>query len=176
MPCNVQAPLVSAYTPRTLAAILVVGVLAWFLVRYLRRLHDPLDYAAWNVTYQPQLSIRYFEGMRHYDPLSYDDLVHAMKEFSRLYQSSFLTELRPADVVRDMAKQRRLVHRHAHVLRSFLPNDLRLEKRVILGIEHTDGAIASALEDVVSRYPEVALLYEAGKVDRHVRATDDSWR
>jgi hypothetical protein len=163
-------------SPRAFGGLLgLLGVL-WLVIGHVRRLHDPLDYAAWRVKYQPRLSTLYFKDMRVYDPLSYDDLLHTMTEFSRLYQSSFLAELRPADVVLDMAKQRRLMHRHAHVLRSYLPNDLRLEKRLILGIEHTDGAMAYGLADIATRFPEVALLYEAGRVDREVRAVDDVWR
>lgn len=162
-------------SPRVLAGLLGTMGVCWLVIRYIRRFHDPLDYRAWDVKYQPVLSILYFKNMRAFDPLSYDDLVHAMREFSRLYQSTFLVEVQPAEVIRDMAKQRRLVHRHAHVLRGYLPNTLRLEKRLLLGLEHTDGAMEYALADVARRYPEVRLLYGAGKVDRQVRAADEAW-
>ena len=166
-------------TPRVLLGILFVLGCLVFVVKHIGRRHDPLDYAAWNVKYEPRLSTLYFEGMREFDALSYDDLIHAIKEFSRLYQTTFLQENYPDDrireVVKDMAIQRRLMHRNAHVLRGFLPNDLRLEKRLILGIEHTDGGMASALTDVVSRFPVAKLYYEAGVRSTRVRPVDDVW-
>ena len=166
-------------TPRVFCAIIfAIGCLV-YVVKHVRRSHDPLDYAAWNVKFEPRLSTLYFEGMRKFDSLSYDDLTHAIREFSRLYQTTFLQENYPDErirqVVKDMTIQRRLMHRNAHVLRVFIPNDLRLEKRLILGIEHTDGGMASALADVVSRFPVAKLYYEAGVRSTGVRAVDDVW-
>ena len=162
-------------TPRVFLGIVFLIVGIGYVIRVAHRRHDPLDYAAWNVAYEPRMSVLYFEGMRQYDPLSYDDLVHSIKDYSRLYQTTFLSESRIHEVVKDMAIQRRLMHRHAHTLRHHLPNSLHLEKRVLLGIEHTDGAMASMLADTAQRFPEIRLLYGAGMKQAPIRAADDVW-
>lgn len=114
--------------------------------------------------------------MRAYDPMSYDNGIAAISEFSRTYQSSFLAEMDPANVVRAMFLARRSMSREFHALRSWLPNDAALERRLLAGIEETDVAMAMAMADVATRFPCVKLYYGAGILPHPtVRAHDDTW-
>lgn len=152
------------------AALATVVSLA---ARYMIRLNDPMGYV--NSKYNPHFQITYFEGTRQFDPLSYDDAMHAIREFSRLYQTSFLKETDPATVLKHMSRQRRLMHRHVHTLRRYFPNTSQLDKRVLVGLEHTDGGMAWCLSDVTQRHPHTHLMYGAGKQEDIVRAAEDVW-
>lgn len=150
-------------------------VCVWHIYRYIQRLNDPLDYLSLHVPYEPRFSLHYFKGMDAYDPVSYTDALHAIQEFSRLYQSSFLQEIDPHDVIKRMAQQRRLMHRYMHSLRQYLPNDLHLERRLLLGVEVTDGGMAHSMSDVTQRFPDVSLSYAAGMQHDIIRSVDDTW-
>ena len=162
----------------TIVAIAALGscvAIAWAMW-YVSRLNDPMDYASLGVPYEPRLSLARFRDLRHYDPVSYDNGVAAISEFSREYQSSFLAESDPAKVVRLMTRTRRAMHREFHALRHWLPNDARLERRLLAGIEETDAAMAIGLADVAARYPCVKLYLGAGIVTHPtLRASDDTW-
>lgn len=142
-------------------------------VRHIQRRTDPMSYDA--TTFNPVFSTLYFDGLREFDPVSYDDAMHTLTEFSRLYQSSFLVHQDTRRIVEHMHRQRRLFHRYIHTLRQYLPNDLLMEKRLILGIEHTDDGMASCLADIAQRQPSVRLLHGAGVQSRGPRAVDDRW-
>jgi len=160
-------------TVRMAGLWIIVGIVLFVAGQSISRLNDPLGYV--NTQYNPHFQTTYFEGTRDFDPASYDDAMHAIAEFSRLYQTSFLKETDPATVVKHMSKQRRLMHRHIHTLRQYFPNELRLEKRVLLGLESTDGGMAWCLADVAERFPRVRLLYSAGIQHDTVRSVDDFW-
>jgi hypothetical protein len=153
----------------------VIVIVLYFAFRYVRRMNDPNDYLSLNVPYEPRISISRFGGTRQFDPVSYDAGIAAIREFSRLYQSSFLFETDPADVVKKMSHARQRMHKEFHALRLWLPNDLHVEKRVVQGIEEVDDMMARALTDVTSRFPQVKLYFGAGKSQAHVRAYDDTW-
>lgn len=153
----------------------LVIVAVYYIYMYIRRINDPLDYRSLHVPYEPRFSTHYFKGMDLYDPISYADALHAIQEFSRLYQSSFLQEINPSDVIRRMAQQRRLMHRYLHALRRYLPNDKHVERRLLLGLEHTDGGMAHAMSDVTQRFPDVLLSYGAGIQHDTIRSVDDTW-
>lgn len=158
------------------AAALALG--AWavsHMFLYIQRLNDPLDYLSLYVSHQPKFSLRYFDGMDAYDPVSYADAMHAIREFSRVYQTSFLADIDPLRATRRMAQQRRLLHRHLHTLRHYLPNDIQLTRRLLVGLEHTDGGMAACMDDVSRRFPEVRLAYGAGVLQQGPRAVDDTW-
>lgn len=160
-------------TVRTLALWSIIAVALVYGTRYMIRLNDPMGYV--NTRYNPHFEVTYFEGTRQFDPLSYDDAMHAIREFSRLYQTSFLQETDPATVVKHMSRQRRLMHRHVHTLRRYFPNTSSLDRRVLVGLEHTDGGMAWCLADVTRRHPHTHLMYGAGKRTDTVRAAEDTW-
>jgi len=151
----------------------IVGIVLILARRYVSRLNDPLGYV--NAEYNPHFQTTYFEGTRDFDPVSYDDAMHAIAEFSRLYQTSFLKETDPTNVIKHMSRQRRLMHRNIHILRQYFPNDLALEKRVLLGLELTDGGMAWCLADVADRFPHTHLYYSAGIHHDIIRSVDDFW-
>lgn len=146
-----------------------------YIFNYVKRMNDPMDYAALDVRYTPQLSVSRFQGLRKYDHISYDGGVAAMKEFSRRYQSSFLAEVDPTDIVKKMTASRRTMQREFHSLQKFLPNDLIQERRLLAGIEETDARMAQALAEVAARFPQVALLESAGQGVSVFKGIDDDW-
>lgn len=152
--------------------VLVIGV---YTFKYIKRLNDPNDYLSLNVPYEPRISVARFQGLRSFDTSTYDAGIAAIREFSRLYQSSFLFETNPADVVKKMSHSRQRMHKEFHALRLWLPNDMQAEKRLVQGIEEVDDMMARALVDVTARFPEVKLYFGAGKSQAHVRAYDDTW-
>lgn len=158
---------------RRAAVYVLLGIVLVRLTRYLQRRNDPLDYLG--TAHQPQLSISRFEDLKSYDPLSYQAAVNAIREFSRLYQSSFLADARAMDVLRCMALAKRRMHKELHTLRQWLPNDARMERRVLAAIEELDGRMALAMAEVTERFPETKLAYGAGRVPDVVRAADDIW-
>lgn len=160
-------------TMRMTVVWIVVIVTVVFAARRIRQLNDPLGYV--NTRYNPHFQTTYFDGTREFDRISYDDAMHAIAEFSRLYQTSFLKETDPAVVIKHMSTQRRLMHRHIHTLRHYFPNDLLLDKRVLLGLESIDGGMAWCIADVARRYPHTRLLYGAGIQHNPVRSVDDFW-
>lgn len=151
----------------------MISLVVIVVFQYIRQRNDPLS--LYHTAYQPTFSTRYFAGMREFDPISYDDAMHTMTEFSRLYQTSFLIHQDMRVVIKHMSRQRRLLHRHLHTLRGYLPNDTSLEKRLLLGLEHTDGGMAWCLEDVTRRHPSTRLLHGAGVVSKGPRSVDDVW-
>lgn len=159
----------------TILAALVAVVLGVHIFTYVKRRNDPMDYAALDVPYQPQLSLARFQGLRKYDPITYDSGIAAMKEFSRQYQSSFLAEVDPIDIVKKMTRSRKTMQREFHALQKWLPNDVHIERNLLAGIDETDARMAHALADVVARFPHVKLLYAAGQAVSVVRAADDDW-
>jgi hypothetical protein len=156
-------------------ALVLVIFLGYHIFRQVKRRNDPMDYAALDVPYQPQLSTTRFEGLRKYDPVTYDSGIAAMKEFSRQYQSSFLAEVDPTHIVKKMTSSRKKMQREFHALQKWLPNDLHLERNLLAGIDETDARMAQALADVADRFAHVKLMYTAGQAVSVVRAADDDW-
>jgi hypothetical protein len=157
--------------------LIAIFVALVFVFRYVRRLNDPNDYASLHVPYEPRISIARFQGLRDADPLSYDAGIAAIREFSRLFQSSFLHETDPHDVVKKMAHSRQRMHKEFHALRLWLPNDMYRERRLVQGIEEVDDMMARALADVAARFPQVKLYFGAGVLSQApIRAADDTWR
>lgn len=155
--------------------LVAIAVIFYFVFRYIQRLNDPNDYLSLDVPYEPRISISRFRGTREFDPVSYDAGIAAIREFSRLYQSSFLFETNPENVVKKMSHARQRMQKQFHALRLWLPNDMYLERRLVQGIEEVDDAMARALSDVASRFPDVKLYLGAGKTQDRVRAFDDTW-
>jgi hypothetical protein len=157
----------------TILAALVAVSIGYHVFRHVKRRNDPMDYAALDVPYHPQLSTTRFDGLRKYDPVTYDSGIAAMKEFSRQYQSSFLAEVDPTHIVKKMTSSRKKMQREFHALQKWLPNDVHLERNVLAGIEETDARMAHALADVAARFPHVKLLYTAGQTVSVMRAADE---
>lgn len=153
----------------------ILVITFYFVFRFIQRLNDPNDYLSLDVPYEPRISVARFRGTRQYDPSTYDKGIAAIREFSRLYQSSFLFETNPEHVIEKMSHARQRMQKEFHALRLWLPNDMYLEKRLVQGIEEVDDAMARALTDVTSRFPDVKLSFGAGKAQDRLRAIDDTW-
>jgi hypothetical protein len=156
------------------ATVAVALGMAW-MFWHVRRLNDPLDYASLDVGYQPRFSTARFDGLRKYDPITYDAGFAALSEFSRVYQSSFVEEVRPEVVVKHLASCRNVARKEFHALRRWLPNDLPLNRRLLAGIEETDAAMAVAMADIADRFPDVRLQYGAGIISHPTLKGKDDW-
>jgi hypothetical protein len=163
-----------ATTRSVLASLAGIAAIAW-IWRSVRRLNDPLDYASLDVRHEPRITTARFWGMHTYDAVSHEAGIAAIEEFSRLFQSSHLAEVDPLDVVRQMSRCRRRMHREFHSLRMWLPNDSDLERRLLAGIDETDEAMALSLADITHRFPETRLVYGAGMLGATVRSAGDTW-
>ena len=162
-------------TTRSVVASLAGAAVAIWAWRSVRRLNDPLDYASLGVRHEPRITTARFWGMDTYDKVSHGAGIAAIEEFSRLFQSSHLAEVDALDVVRQMSRCRRRMHREFHSLRMWLPNDSDLERRLLAGIDETDEAMAISLADITHRFPETRLVYGAGMLGATVRPTGDTW-
>lgn len=158
------------------ALVLAVVATLYAAFKYISRLHDPDDYLALDVGFEPRISIARFDGFEKYDALSHEAGLFALREFSRHYQSAFLSKADPVAIVSKLARCRRDFVREMHALRMWLPNDAPLERRLLAGIEEADTAMATALAEVAKRYPEVRLAHGAGVLPHPtLRAHDDVW-
>jgi hypothetical protein len=161
---------------RLLATALVVWVVLW--VGKMRRAHDPDDYAALATDFEPRISVVRFRPFASVDPVTHDAGVAAVREFSRLYQSTYAHNTDGHSVpnaLRGMALARGTARREFHELRMRLPNDAHADRAVLQGIVETDAAMAEAMAELSRRVPECRLMHGAGIVQDVVRAAGDTW-
>lgn len=155
-------------------ALTAAIVVAFYWASSRRR--DPTDFASADETFAPVISIARFLPYRDVDPLDFDDAIAAVREFSRLYQTTFLHGCDVIKTVRLMHSARQTFARNMHRVRFWLPNSSADEAQILAGIEETRGAMAVALAEVTRRFPDVRLLYGSGaEMESAVRSVDDVW-
>jgi hypothetical protein len=163
-------------------AVALAAVALWWYFDRLRRSNDVRDLLATTaVRFEPRLSEVRMREFADTDRLTHGAAVDAMREFSRLYQESFVpTYARSAaSLVTRMQDWRAVFVREMHALRMWLPNDLPKERRLLAAIEETDAAMELAVQDVSGRLKGTALLRPYVGRQRlfggGVRAADDTW-
>ena len=158
---------------RVVFTALVIWVVLW--VGKMRRAHDPDDYAALATDFEPRISVVRFRPFASVDPVTHDAGVAAVREFSRLYQSTHAHGTDVPGALRGMALARGTARREFHELRMRLPNDAHADRAVLQGIVETDAAMAEAMAELSRRVPECRLMHGAGIVQDVVRAAGDTW-
>lgn len=161
----------------------VIGcAVAYGLWRYFKAtqaLHDVRAYQETKVPYYPHLSTSRLDEFVQYDGWSHSQAVASMEEFSRLYQESFLADSPAKTIVCRLQSSRARCMRHLYALKDWLPNDVRLMRRLIACAEETDAAMATAIEEVSRRRGVEGLEPHAGRLrfwdQLGVRASNDSW-
>lgn len=156
-------------------ALLLLAALAWYAWTR-RHLVDPRTAS---IRTLPALSERRLVEFAALDPVCASGATDAMREFSRLYQESFLVDAEPCRVARRMHDARAAFAREANGLRLWLPNDAPAERRLVAFAEETDATMAHMLADVAHRRDVRGMEPRAGRLrfQDHlgVRAVDDEW-
>lgn len=167
-------------------AALIIGAVAgyglWTYFTKLRQLNDVRAYHDKAVPYYPQLSTARLDEFATHDLWTHGRAVAAMKEFSRLYQESYLGDTEAATLLRRMQEMRATAMREMHALRLWIPNDLGKDRRMLACIEETDAAMVTALREVADRRGTQGIEPYAGRLrfwdDKEgitVRASNDVW-
>jgi hypothetical protein len=148
---------------------------AWHYVTWARRAHDVRSYHDAHVPYHPHLSTARLEAYAVYDRWTHGNAVEAMREFSRLYQESFLQDADPYDLADRMHARRIVTSREIHALRLWLPNDLPKERQLIAYAEEIDATMRAAVEEMYQRRDVRGFNPHVGDVPPGVRAANDVW-
>ena len=161
------------------AAMMLGGYGVWWYYTKVQTMNDVRAYQDTPVMYQPVLSTARLDEFQTYDPVSHTRALQSMREFSRLYQESFLADADALDILARMHTMRSQTTRELHALRHWLPNDLALDRRLLACIEETDSAMVTALREVSDRRDVRGYDPVLGRArfqdDLGVRAIDDEW-
>jgi hypothetical protein len=157
--------------------VLAVGLYKYF--QSVSALHDVRAYHDADIPYFPHLSTARLDEFATYDRWTHGNAVVAMREFSRLYQETFLADADPERMMCRMQAARATAMKELYGLRMWLPNDASKSRRLATYANEIDATMATILREVATRRGVHGIEPHAGRLrvsdDLGVHPVDDVW-
>lgn len=166
---------------RIKAALAVIAAyVAWKYYGQVRQMHDVRSYQETEIPHAPAISTARLSEFEQYDRWTHGNAIAAIKEFSRLYQESFLGDADAANVLCRMQTMRAKTTKELYGLKMWIPNDVHQHRRILAAIEEIDAMMAATLREASERRGIRGIEPHAGRLRPQddlggVRPADDTW-